>query len=172
MKYRSGADGKRFDVFFRVRYAEDRGNGDIREENYRYKIGTTTSNTTVGNEQMQLTVSGLGFYETLLGMMENDATIERRIFRGLDIEFEVADIELTTYLRLTEPISGIVEERPEYTNITNGYGLFAARHFQTTRNVRIGLDSYFELVEGPLTAGLNFCVDPALGVTNSNLVCN
>ena len=104
--------------------------------------------------------------------MENDASINRRIFRGADIEFEVADIELTTYLRLTEPISGIVEERPEYTNITNGYGLFASRHFQTSRNIRLGPDTYVELVEGALTAGLNFCVDPALGVTDPDVVCN
>ncbi|MBK6752569.1 MAG: DUF4249 family protein [Flavobacteriales bacterium] len=175
MKYRSGADGKRFDVFFRVRYAEDRGNGDIREENYRYKIGTTTSSSVSGNEELQLPVNGLTFFETLVSMMENDASINRRIFRGLDIEFEVADIELTTYLRLTEPISGIVEERPEYTNITNGYGLFASRHFQTSRHIRLGPDTYVELVEGAATSGLgdlNFCVDPAPWVTDPDVVCN
>lgn len=172
MRYRSGADGKRFDVFFRVRYAEDRGNGDIREENFRYKVGSTTSNSIAGSEEMQVPVNGLTFYETLAGQMENDPAITRRIFRGLDIEFEVADVELTTYLRLTEPISGIVEERPEYTNITNGYGLFASRLFQTSRNIRIGPDSYQELVSGPITGAFAFCVDPALGVTDPDIVCN
>ena len=55
---------------------------------------------------------------------------EQRIFRGLEFYFWVAAPELHTYLQLASPISGIVEERPDYSNITGGYGLMSSRMYR------------------------------------------
>lgn len=45
------------------------------------------------------------------------------------IEFiiEAGGTELNTYMEVTEPSSSIIQDRPEYTNINNGIGIFSCR---------------------------------------------
>ncbi len=45
------------------------------------------------------------------------------------IEFivEAGGTELNTYMEVTEPSSSIIQDRPEYTNINNGIGIFSSR---------------------------------------------
>ena len=165
MDFRSGRDARRYDVSYRVRYAEDRS-GVVSERSFTVFLGSVRTNTLNGGEELQVAISGEAFYQNLASAMENDPTITRRIYRGLDILFASASDELATYLTLAQPVSGIVEERPEYTNITNGFGLFAGRHFQTAVGVKLGDASQVELVEGAYTSALNFCIEgngPPLG---------
>ncbi|MCB0795593.1 MAG: hypothetical protein KDB88_12725, partial [Flavobacteriales bacterium] len=88
-----------------------------------------------------------------------------RRFKRLDLEYECASDEFTTYRTLSEPISGIVEERPEYTNVTNGYGLMGSRYFNFIQGVKLGDDSQLELVTGQYTNDLLFCIDGVVGGT-------
>lgn len=46
---------------------------------------------------------------------------------AFDFLLNVANEELHVYLNVTEPVTGIIQERPVYTNVANGLGLFAAR---------------------------------------------
>lgn len=165
MEFRSGRDARRYDVSYRVRYAEDRS-GTLTEESYTVFLASVRTNHLNGGEELQVAISGEGFYQNLANAMENDPSITRRIYRGMDILFASASDELATYLTLASPVSGIVEERPEYTNITNGYGLFAGRHFQTAVGVKLGDASLQQLVTGPYTAPFQFCIEgngPPLG---------
>jgi len=42
--------------------------------------------------------------------------------------FSVGSSTLNTYINLNEPPTGIVQERPVYTNIEGGIGLFSCRY--------------------------------------------
>jgi len=76
--------------------------------------------------------------------------------------------DLKSYIEVNSPSTGVVQERPIYTNVSNGIGLFASRG---TRNL-IGLPliafdnnnqpnvgNLGALVQSEYTAALNFC-DP------------
>jgi hypothetical protein len=78
----------------------------------------------------------------------------------------VAGDEFHTYLQLADPVSGIVEDRPDFTNITNGYGLFGSRYFKSVNGKQLNIESVEELVQGQYTQGLNFCVP------NTGFSCN
>jgi len=39
----------------------------------------------------------------------------------------VGSEDLETYINVNKPITGIVQERPQFTNINNGIGLFSSR---------------------------------------------
>ncbi len=45
----------------------------------------------------------------------------------VDFIIYMADTDYKTYMEIHQPNSSLVIDRPEFTNITNGYGLFAAR---------------------------------------------
>jgi hypothetical protein len=51
--------------------------------------------------------------------------------------FSVASDDLNTYMEVTEPSNTVVQERPAFTNITNGIGLFASRYDNRKDNPRL-----------------------------------
>jgi len=57
--------------------------------------------------------------------------------------------DLYTYMQATQPANSLVQDRPLYTNVQNGVGLFTCRNMRTHRlNISPGtntkLDSYFQ----------------------------
>lgn len=111
--------------------------------------------------------NGENFYAFIDNRLKNDpneANIIKRVAHGLEFHFVVADENLHTYMEVNEPASGIVSERPIFTNINNGYGLFASRNttILNERNINgdpiiLSLNSEKELVFGPYTQGYKFC---------------
>ncbi len=63
--------------------------------------------------------------------------------------------ELYTYMQVTQENTGIIQDKPLYTNIENGIGLFTSRN---TRKISILLaaDSYAALDTSAYTRNLNF----------------
>jgi hypothetical protein len=47
-----------------------------------------------------------------------------------DYIFSVAAADMNTYMEVNEPSLSLVQERPPFSNITNGIGLFSARFFK------------------------------------------
>ena len=43
--------------------------------------------------------------------------------------------DLDTYLKVNEPITGIVQQRPVFTNINNGIGIFSSRYTFTLSQI-------------------------------------
>ena len=80
--------------------------------------------------------------------------------RAFDFVLSIANEELDTYLAVNAPVTGIIQERPVYTNIAGGLGLFASRTQQRVNGLGISKPSVQELVEGQHTAVLQFCLPP------------
>jgi hypothetical protein len=59
-----------------------------------------------------------------------DTTVIRRVIDSFPIElmFTAGTEDLYTYQQVTQPSQGIVQERPLFTNIDNGVGLFTCRY--------------------------------------------
>ena len=84
----------------------------------------------------------LYFGETFFSLCQqnipySDQATEDRVHYRLtsDVEFilSVAGEDLNTYMEVNEPSSSIVQDKPEYTNIENGIGVFSSR-YQKTRS--------------------------------------
>ncbi|HBF18719.1 MAG TPA: hypothetical protein DDW81_01405 [Cryomorphaceae bacterium] len=66
------------------------------------------------------------FYAALAGRIETDSSV-LRFFDHMRFEIWGADENLTTYMNLKAPSNSINQNRPEFTNIVNGTGIFASR---------------------------------------------
>ncbi|MFT3885073.1 MAG: DUF4249 family protein [Flavobacteriales bacterium] len=166
VRWTSGPNSKRYELSYRFNYDEVHVAGDTAHLSFTQFVGTTITSGTNGNEEGRQDISGESFFQSIAAHVHPDANVVKRIFRGIDVIWAVASPDLNTYLQLASPISGIVEERPQYTNVQNGYGLFSSRYFRELRNKAIGDGSKHELVEGRYTAGLGFCFpgsSPPLG---------
>jgi len=71
-------------------------------------------------------IEGKSFFNFLeLNLTKDDEVV--RYFNGIDMLMTVGSEDLETYINVNKPITGIVQERPQFTNINNGIGLFSSR---------------------------------------------
>ncbi|MGB3525696.1 MAG: DUF4249 family protein [Flavobacteriales bacterium] len=165
IKWNSSVNGKRYDVSYRFRW-DDVAGTDTTPRSFTQRISTVVSNSTAGGENMDVVLDGESFFQTVGLRAAGGPNVSRRIYRGVDILWAVAGPDLHLYLQLNSPISGLVEERPSYTNVNNGYGLFSTRRFLVLPVNGLHSSTAPELVQGQYTAGLNFCIP------NSDFDCN
>jgi hypothetical protein len=157
VRWLSGRDGKRYVGQYEFIYDEIRGQDTVRKS-FLQGIGSRVSaNSQVVGEELEVQVSGEQFFANVASRIPNDPTVDRRIFRGLVFHFTVANDDFHTFLSLSEPVSGIVEERPEYSNIDGAYGIWGSRYTKATPVKRLHVNSMAELQDGPFTAHLRFC---------------
>ena len=69
---------------------------------------------------------GEKFFNFLKNELVKDPLIVRK-FISIDLVMTVGSEDLKTYRIINEEINGIVQQRPQFTNVSNGIGLFSSR---------------------------------------------
>lgn len=101
--------------------------------------------------------------EEILNQIANTAECDGVAYRTLgDVEFVmmVAGEDLSRYITVNNPVTGVVTERPEFSNIEgeNAFGLFSSRYKIKLTKTMAG-SSLDLIMEGETTGQLCFCVD-------------
>jgi hypothetical protein len=119
-----------------------------------WKLTSSKSSLLTGGETMTSSYNGESFYSFLQSKIPVDYS--KRRFRGkVDFLLSVGGDDLSTYIDLNSPSSSIIQERPAYTNVANGIGIFSCRH---TKKISYNLSAYsvYELINGSYTNQLGF----------------
>ena len=150
VEWESAKNGKRYEVVIRFNFKE------LKEESpdtiYRYidwNLGTFKSLSTQGGEEMYATYQPASFYTILSNRVPyedpvEEAMVTHRFTKNVEFLISVAGDELNTYMEVNEPTNSIVQEKPDYTNLTNGLGVFSSR-FRKVRVKKIDLTSVDEI---------------------------
>lgn len=173
IKWSSTANAKRYEAKLRIwikekEYADNAQTilVDERIISLDWSLGTESPATTNGGETILLPVNGESFYRFLASRFEENPKMRRelgiwdpvvQIARSFDLVLVVANEELDTYLDINSPVTGIIQERPEYTNVSNGLGLFASRSSQLATGYGYTDGTMKELAIGEHTSNLGFC---------------
>ena len=134
IKWRSVKNGKRYEVDAVFNYREflpgtytDTLDLSIRLETI-FSSSVEVSQDTEGGEDMELLYTGENFFSELNGKLEQVQNIERWA-GNVDIFVTAGTEVLHYYIEINHALAGsLTQEIPNYTNINNGTGLFAARH--------------------------------------------
>jgi len=78
-------------------------------------------------------VLGQDFYSFLRTSLTPDPNVYRKL-DSLDFDFLGAGADLTNYIEVNAPSADIVQKNTNYTNVTNGIGIFSARTHTHVRN--------------------------------------
>ena len=105
----------------------------------------------VDKYESSLTLFGRDFISFLEGKLSKDNST--REFLSIDIIMTLGSQDLKTYMEVNSPITGIVQERPQFTNINNGIGLFSSRYTREYVNLPLSSESRDYLINN---SGLNF----------------
>jgi len=115
---------------------------------------------TGGGDKMQIEFSGASFYQNLAACIPLPEAGMKRYADSLFYMFVVADEDFTIYLDINGPSTSVVQERPAYSNVSNGVGLFSSRYNKIRYFKGLNPKSLDELIKGQYTYQLGFVERP------------
>ena len=182
IKFFSGQYGALYNTTIRLHYSERRLGTNVFENKYAdWNVLDASPPSYAGNEEMKTITSGYRFYEYF---GNNIPVIEgvQRFADSLEYIVTVVDENIKTYMEVNKPSNGLVTDKPHFSNITNGMGIFGARTsihaiaktiitFDTKSGSRVyrcglNLPSGDSLSCGALTKKLNFATFINTNATN------
>ena len=165
-------------------YADDEWTQEVSSENkfIDWKLGTFNAEdlTKFGTSSYKVTFNGESFFSYLGNSLQANLRVRRIVgeyldgkTRAFEIRLGLANDELKTWINVNNPVTGIIQERPNYTNIVGGLGLFASRASAIMTNIPLESGNFKgninALIYGNYTSDLNFC-DP--NPNNGQYSCN
>ena len=106
-------------------------------------LGSKTSTNKEGGETMSCELVGNSFLNEVANTLTyNPQLIKRVVAKGsIEVRISVGSDDMYTYIQVTQPSSGIVSERPAFSNISNGLGLFSSRFLKISPTIKPELSS-------------------------------
>ncbi|TSA27924.1 MAG: DUF4249 family protein [Bacteroidetes bacterium] len=158
VKWTSAVGGKRYQVIVRFHYLETNiSDPSQSEEKYIdwVIIPSKLSRNDNGGEILTAAYANDAFYGLLHAKLEANPDIVRAA-RYLRYTFNVAADDLNTYIEVSQPSNSIIQEKPSFSNIENGIGLFSSRFVQIIDSLELSPRTKDELKTNPLTKDLGF----------------
>ncbi len=156
IKWRSAPDGKIYGMTIRFHYNEYLNGDTIPTHKYvDWVFPEIKSSTITGNQELRFDVAGEKFYEFCANTIPVNNDVER-IALSVDFLFTIGGNDLNTYVEANKAPTGIVQEKPLYSNIEGGIGLFSSRFNMGVLDKALHGPSKDELACGSLTKKLRF----------------
>lgn len=153
-------DAKRYEVYLQMHYREaELSGGEPGElQLIEFYLGDVVTSSTEGREKISLILKGETFYRRLNTAFSKKEP-KRWFVDNFSLRFIVGGQELHTYITVNQPSEGIVQEKPEYSNVNNGLGIISSRREFIFDGIYMNPLSVDELLAGKYTRGSNliFC---------------
>jgi len=151
VKYLSAKNALLYEVYTEIKFYEKlQGSDDYTMKTLLWRQLDKRSTDIKGDETIENIISGSGLFNYIHSQTANTNT-EERIFYSIRFYFVAAGEILTKYIDLTSPDYGIVQEKPSFTNIQNGWGLFSSRGSSFSKYKKLEKSSLDELSKGQYT---------------------
>ncbi len=162
IRWSTDENGVFFNVIFVVRYNERNLNGSligtyqlVWEAAKNIQRGTDGSG---GVYQASVPLSGNSFYRFLAQHLQKPAANRYREFESCDVIVDGGGKEIQAYLSAANANAGLTgaETFPNYTNISEGFGIFTAKNRTIGNNVRIDVITVDSMNRSPIADTLGF----------------
>jgi hypothetical protein len=118
-----------------------------------WNLGEVKTENISGGELIEMSY-GEQFFANLQSKIKIIANVQREVDSVQAIVY-VAGSDLSTYMDVNSPSGSIVQERPQYSNIREGYGIFSSR-YDLRKTFQLESASLDSLVRGRYTKNLSF----------------
>lgn len=128
IKFFSIANAKLYDVLLRFHYIDSLIGGGANSEFVDFKFTTQKSPSLAGGEPMEVTFTANDFYTNIGAEMSKKTLPNVKNRRAYYLEYKItagAD-DLNTFLQVNQPSNSIAQDKPYYTNIKGGVGIFSS----------------------------------------------
>lgn len=148
----TGNNARFYDFTFHIYYLETSTiNGDTSTKRLIWPVSrfNITPGLEGGRDMVQL-LKGDNFFAFMGQQIPVKQNIRRKL-KNIDIILEGGGQDIYYYITVNQPATGIVQKKPEFTNVNNGYGIFSSR---TKQVFTVKPDA--DLRNNLLTKDLNF----------------
>ncbi len=161
--YTSVPSAKSYQLIMHVHYTNHYLDETTEEKSFDVEYSNQTTFSTNGGQAMQQEISGEAFYQTIASRIAKKAAtpnLSHRKFDFITFSMIAAGDELSTYLEVNSPSTGVIQEKPQYTNIENGIGIFSTRvTVRSQIEKALNNNSLVELYTGQYTSEHGFCAN-------------
>ena len=142
VKFNPAFGGKRYQLVIRFHYLETTSSGST-EKSLDWMVFNNMQVVNPYETLPEAILAGFAgdiFYTILKGNIKpiKNTNVISRAARWVDYIFSVASEDLNTYMEVTEPSLSIIQERPSFSNIYNGIGLFSSRFVSEIDTIQLG----------------------------------
>lgn len=156
LRWRTPVNGFVFQPEITFRWTEVDLNTNISTpDSVVWKLTPKEITTTQPPTEMDYNLAQNSFYRYVGETVPEKPSNIKRVIGGLVFRFYVGTEELNTYMNVNKPSIGLIQEKPVYTNIDGGLGVFAGRT-TFTRTSNMAEASKDTLIFSPYTDQLNF----------------
>ncbi len=149
--WQNAVNGKRYQFRLYFNYKEINLAGDTTHRKIEWIFPEQITESTDGNGESDVAYVNEEFFKLCESKIPySDAVAEEAVIQRFasdcDLEVTVIGDEFNTYLDANGPSTGLLMEKPSYSNIINGLGLFSSR-YQITRvpNIPLSPETIFDL---------------------------
>jgi hypothetical protein len=147
----SAVNGKRYQVTIRFFFKESSAPGDTLVRSVEWIQSPQISAHASGGEPMESNYVNEKFFTTCISQIPymdqaKEANVDSRQVLHVDFIFSAIGDAMNTYLEVNEPSTSVLQDKPEYTNINNGIGIFSCR-YSKTRSKPLGQNTELDLTE-------------------------
>jgi len=149
--YYQAYGGKRYQLVIRVHYLESTAALKDVPKSFDwlvfndYEVADPTQTT----NKITNTFLGDQFYSVMIGNIKIDPNVTSRSVRWVDYILSVASDDLNTYMDVSAPSLSIIQERPSFSNIYNGIGLFSSRYVNELDTVTLSDQTFAAIRSNP-----------------------
>lgn len=157
-EYRTGNNGSLYQMIFRFYYIEvDLETNDTVWDIEPIQINLTEDEFISAGVEVKKEFTVQQFYQLVSDNIPVKEGVQRLVRYPESVEFVLyaADQNYRIFSEVSAPSSGIVQEKPFWTNIENGVGLFASR-YETSITSRVTAATLDSLSRGVYTKDLSF----------------
>lgn len=171
-------NAKRFNFKMEFHYRETDVNNVSVDKFFTWNLGDVYAGSL---NSVTVAANGELFYQLVKSNVPIDNNIDKREHTFFRLTLVSGSEELDNFIVANQPSTSLAQNKPSYTNIEGGIGLFSSRYTITTLKYFVqpqGINSNFrsldvrstrELCEGQYTVFLNFCSSHALDANSSNV---
>jgi hypothetical protein len=129
----NGVNAKRYQLKVYFNYKELTYSGDTIHRKVAWPFEEVVSDKTDGSGSSEVSYVNEDFYVVCNNHIPytdfaTEETIHKRYASTVEIEVTAIGDEFNTYLDANAPSTGVLIEKPTYSNITNGFGLLSCRY--------------------------------------------
>ncbi|HEX8515573.1 MAG TPA: hypothetical protein VF868_05190 [Bacteroidia bacterium] len=170
IRFNSSANAREYQVVVRLMYTDSTNTGNVNDSIDWILPAQKTSNLN-GLQPMDFSFKVRDYMRYLGSTLGVYSGLQHRVAGNIKIVVCAGSDDLVTYIDVNEPSTGIIQEKPEYTNITNGLGIFSARLKKIAFDQPISGTTRDSLSGGYNTRCLKFLGNNGTWLNPTNLPC-
>ncbi len=153
--WNSAKNARLYQVILRLHYKDSIAGTSI-DKILDYTLPVMKTENLTGGKEMDVYMKGRDFFKYIGNNLSDYSGLIKRTAGNVDLLLVAGSDELSSFIDVNTPSTGIIQERPEFTNITNGLGLFSARLNRVPNSRPMQSISIDSLACGQFTKQLKF----------------